>query len=54
MNWYHEKARECGRRAALSHDLLVREGHLRDEKNWQAIADRIVATEAALKIKGVK
>jgi hypothetical protein len=53
-NWYHHKAEECGRLAAVARDPLVREGHLRDQRDWQKIGDQVMATEAALKIKGSK
>jgi len=49
-NWYRDKAEECGRRAALASTPLTRDGLLRDQKNWQEIADRIAATEAKLAV----
>jgi hypothetical protein len=53
-NWYYDKAKESGRMATLASDPLIRDRHLLDQKDWQAIANRIVAAEAAVKAKGSK
>lgn len=52
-NWYLEKAEECGRRAVFATTPLARDALLRDQKNWQDIADRISAAEAKLKKQGL-
>jgi hypothetical protein len=52
-NWYIEKAEECGRRAAFATSPIARDALLRDQKNWQDIADRISAAEAKLKKQGL-
>jgi hypothetical protein len=48
--WYRNKAAECGRLAAMATDDATRSRHLRDQKNWDKIAEGIETAEAALKL----
>jgi hypothetical protein len=52
--WYFDKAASCGRLADSATDARSRDGHLRDQSNWQHIAKRIEAAEAAVKLKKAK
>jgi hypothetical protein len=52
--WYYEKAKECGRRAEAAASVAIKAGYIRDQNNWNEIADRIVSAELAAQAKKPK